>query len=70
MTEIARTNPPAHVRQAMDEAERAQMERLREFARWLVMLDNPGSTARRAVTLNAIIDQARTALGQESHSAR
>jgi hypothetical protein len=51
---------------------RAENEALREFAEWLVSLDDPADTwmlARQSVTLTAIIDRARTALaaptGQE-----
>ena len=45
---------------------RAQRLRLlREFTRWVVSLDEPGNTDRATVTLNQIINAARTALAED-----
>jgi hypothetical protein len=47
-----------------------QLERLKEFARWLVSMDDPqdaiGCTERQSVTLTKIIDRARQALGEDA----
>jgi hypothetical protein len=43
----------------------AERDRLRELAKWLVSLDEPGSADRQTVTLNQIITRAREALGKE-----
>lgn len=67
MGEIARTKPPAHVRAAMDAADRAELDRLRALADWLISLDDPGNEDRRTTTMTEIIRRARQARGQEHH---
>jgi len=53
-----------------DEVAPSELERLRQFARWIVSLDDPdpksqGFQDRKTVTMNTIVQQAREALGED-----